>query len=167
MSHIPEDRHKDGLVLDYNLAENLVLKRYHTKELRKRLLRFKKIYSTPNRPIGMYDIRRGRGRTPSRSMSGGNRSHHRARNRPRPRNLLAVQPPEGWTLARSNTSTSSSWPRGRGQGRSARILELDEDGGFDRILVMYEGEIAADLTRKPPRAGAWPYMAGSKREAVQ
>lgn len=74
ISHIPEDRHKHGLVLDYTLEENLVLKRYFTKEFQKNgFIRFGEVRKYAKDLIGRYDIRSGQGEiTAARSMSGGN-----------------------------------------------------------------------------------------------
>ena len=74
MSHIPEDRHKYGLVLDYKLEENLVLQRYWQKDFQRRgFIRFDKVREYAERLIDNYDIRSGQGPiTKARSMSGGN-----------------------------------------------------------------------------------------------
>ena len=72
MSHIPEDRHKYGLVLDYKLEENLVLQRYWQKDFQRRgFIRFDKVREYAERLIDNYDIRSGQGPiTKARSMSG-------------------------------------------------------------------------------------------------
>ena len=75
MSHIPEDRHKHGLVLDYSLEDNIVLQRYFDPEFTDSagFLRRKNIRAYANRLIDQYDIRSGQGATTiARSMSGGN-----------------------------------------------------------------------------------------------
>ena len=74
MSHIPEDRHKHGLVLDYSLEQNMVLQRYWQPEFQKGgFLRFDQIRSYSDRLIEQYDVRSGQGSaTIARSMSGGN-----------------------------------------------------------------------------------------------
>ena len=70
----PEDRHRYGLVLDYTLAENLILKSYHTAEYNRHgFLRFPEIGQHAEDLIRLFDIRAGEGaQTPARSMSGGN-----------------------------------------------------------------------------------------------
>ena len=75
MSHIPEDRHKHGLVLDYSLEDNIVLQRYFEPQFTNKLgfLKRKEIRRYANRLIEQYDIRSGQGAiTKARSMSGGN-----------------------------------------------------------------------------------------------
>ncbi len=75
MSHIPEDRHKHGLVLDYSLEDNIVLQRYFEPQFTNKLgfLKRKEIRKYANRLIEQYDIRSGQGAvTKARSMSGGN-----------------------------------------------------------------------------------------------
>jgi len=174
MSHIPEDRHRDGLVLDYNLAENLVLKRYHTRDFQKSgFLRFKKIYSYADRLIKMYDIRSGQGaNTVVRSMSGGNQQKAIIAREIDldPEILLAVQPTRGLDVgAIEYIHKQLVAQRDAGKAVLLVSLELDEVMELsDRILVMYEGEIVADLDPKTVTVQELGlYMAGSKREAVQ
>ena len=74
ISHIPEDRHKHGLVLDYNLAENMILKNYFNKDNQKHgFLKFENIYNYADRLIEKFDVRSGQGsHSIVRGMSGGN-----------------------------------------------------------------------------------------------
>ena len=75
MSHIPEDRHKHGLVLDYSLEDNIVLQRYFEPQFTNKFgfLKRKEIRKYANRLIEQYDVRSGQGAiTKARSMSGGN-----------------------------------------------------------------------------------------------
>ena len=74
MSHIPEDRHKHGLVLDYTLEENMVLQRYWGPEFQRHgFIRRDKVRAYAERLIEQYDVRSGEGpQTITRSMSGGN-----------------------------------------------------------------------------------------------
>ena len=66
MSHIPEDRHKDGLVLDYNLSENLMLKRYFTPEFQHNgFIKFDVAYQYAEKLINEFDIRSGQAQEPS------------------------------------------------------------------------------------------------------
>ena len=71
MAHIPEDRHKHGLVLDYNLAENFILKSYFDpKYQNKGFIKFDKMYETANKLIEQYDVRSGEGaKSITRGMS--------------------------------------------------------------------------------------------------
>lgn len=74
LSHIPEDRHKHGLVLDYSLEYNLVLQEYFKPQYQKHgVLKFAEITKNAETLIQKYDIRSGQGpKTITRSMSGGN-----------------------------------------------------------------------------------------------
>ena len=174
MSHIPEDRHRDGLVLDYNLAENLVLKRYHTREFKHGgFLRFRKIYSYARGLIEEYDIRSGQGAyTPARSMSGGNQQKAIIAREIDldPEILLAVQPTRGLDVGAIEYIHSQLIAQ-RDAGKAVLLVSLELDEVMevsDRILVMFEGEIVADLDPKRTTVQELGlYMAGSKREAAQ
>ena len=100
MSHIPEDRHKHGLVLDYSLEDNIVLERYFEPQFTDRFgfLKRKEIRKYADRLIKQYDIRSGQGPiTTVRSMSGGNQQKAIiAREIDKdPKFLIAVQPTRG------------------------------------------------------------------------
>ena len=114
MSHIPEDRHKHGLVLDYSLENNMVLQRYWQPEFQKGgFIQSDKVREYSDKLIAQYDVRSGQGSsTIVRSMSGGNQQKAIiAREIDKdPKLLVAVQPPAAWMSARSNTSTARSSP---------------------------------------------------------
>ena len=100
MSHIPEDRHKHGLVLDYTLEDNLVLQRYFEPEFTSKagFLRRDNIRKYAEKLIEQYDVRSGQGPiTVARSMSGGNQQKAIvAREIDKdPELLVAVQPTRG------------------------------------------------------------------------
>ena len=168
MSHIPEDRHKHGLVLDYNLAFNLVLQNYYTPDFQKNgFLKFDKVYKFSDNLIGNFDIRSAEGsRTVTRSMSGGNQQKAIiAREISRgSRLLLAVQPTRGLDIgACEYIHRQLVAERDKGRGVLLISLELDEVMDVsDRILVIYEGRIVADVKPKEisfKELGL--YMAGS------
>ena len=172
MAHIPEDRHRHGLVLDYNLAFNLVLQTYFTPRFQKHgFLRYNEIYSYADDLIKRFDIRSGQGgRTPTRSMSGGNQQKAIvAREIDRgPKLLVAVQPTRGLDVgAIEYIHKQLVKERTGGAGVLLVSLELDEVMNVsDRILVIYEGEIVADV--KPGEVTLQElglYMSGSKRGA--
>ena len=174
IAHIPEDRHKHGLVLDYNLAYNLVLQRYYTPDFQKAgFLKYDKIYQHAGMLIEQFDIRSSQqARTTTRSMSGGNQQKAIvAREIDRqPQLLIAVQPTRGLDVgAIEYIHQQLLAERSRGKAVLLVSLELDEVMDIsDRILVMYEGEIVADV---PPRDISYQelglYMAGSKRGTVR
>lgn len=173
MSHIPEDRHKHGLVLDYSLEDNMVLQRYFEPEFTDKwgFLRRKNIRSYADRLIEEYDVRSGQGAvTIARSMSGGNQQKAIiAREIDRdPRLLIAVQPTRGLDVgAIENIHRQIVAQRDAGKAVLLVSLELDEVMTLsDRILVMYEGEIVGELNPKTATVEELGlYMAGAKKEA--
>ena len=175
MSHIPEDRHKHGLVLDYPLEYNMVLQRYFEPEFTDKLgfLRHKEIRSYAETLIEQYDVRSGQGPvTIARSMSGGNQQKAIiAREIDKdPQLLIAVQPTRGLDVgAIENVHKQIVAQRDAGKAVLLVSLELDEVMTVsDRILVMYEGELVGQLdprTTTVEELGL--YMAGAKKEAVQ
>ena len=74
MAHIPEDRHKRGLILDYTMEDNMVLKAYRNKPFSKNgLLNRAKISEYAQKIIETFDVRSGEGgKSIARSLSGGN-----------------------------------------------------------------------------------------------
>lgn len=171
IGHIPEDRHKHGMVLDYPLAYNLVLQSYFEPQFCKGgFLQYDKIYQYADKLIGSYDIRSGQGpKTVARSMSGGNQQKAIvAREIDRdPDLLIAVQPTRGLDVgAIEYIHRQIVAERDRGKAILLVSLELDEVMNLsDRILVIYEGEIVADLDPKAVTIQELGlYMAGSKRK---
>lgn len=174
MSHIPEDRHKDGLVLDYNLSENLMLKKYFTPQFQKvGFIKFQQAGEYANKLIEQFDIRCGRGeKTVVRSMSGGNQQKAIVAREIDldPEILIAVQPTRGLDVgAIEYIHKQLIAQRDEGKGVLLVSLELDEVMNIsDRILVIYEGEIVADLNpQEVTTQELGLYMAGSKRNEVQ
>ncbi|MGX8706069.1 MAG: ABC transporter ATP-binding protein, partial [bacterium] len=173
MSHIPEDRHKHGLVLDYSLEDNIVLQRYFEPQFNHfGFLNRKNIHAYAEKLIEQYDIRSGQGPiTTSRSMSGGNqqkaiiaREIDRA-----PSLLIAVQPTRGLDVGAIEYIHKQIVEQ-RNKGKAVLLVSLEMDEVLDvsdRILVMYEGELVGELDPKktsPKEIGL--YMAGAKREEV-
>jgi simple sugar transport system ATP-binding protein len=173
MSHIPEDRHRHGLVLDYNLAYNLVLQNYFSDRFQKNgFLKFNEIYQFADSLIESFDIRCGQGaRTVARSMSGGNQqkaiiAREISRNSPL---MIAVQPTRGLDVgAIEYIHKQLVAERSKGRGVLLVSLELDEVMDVsDRILVIFEGKLVANVKPKDvtfQELGL--YMAGSKRETA-
>lgn len=170
LSHIPEDRHKHGLVLDYPLSYNLVLQRYFEPRFSsKGFLKFEEIEKYSNSLIEQFDVRSGQGSsTIARSMSGGNQQKAIvAREMDRKHNcLIAVQPTRGLDVGAIEYIYKKITEE-RDQGKAVLLvsLELEEVMSLsDRILVIYEGEIVGELNPKETdfkELGL--YMAGSKR----
>ena len=172
MSHIPEDRHKHGLVLDYTLEDNMVLQRYFEPEFvtAAGFLKRKAIREYAVRLIEQYDVRSGQGPvTIARSMSGGNQQKAIvAREIDKdPDLLIAVQPTRGLDVgAIEYIHRQIVAQRDAGKGVLLVSLELDEVMSLsDRILVMYEGEIVGELDPKTTTVEEMGlYMAGAKRK---
>ena len=175
MSHIPEDRHKHGLVLDYTLENNLVLQRYFEPEFTNKIgfLRKGNIRTYAERLIEQYDVRSGQGPiTMARSMSGGNQQKAIvAREIDKdPELLIAVQPTRGLDVG-AIEYIHKQIVKHRDSGKAVLLvsLELEEVMSLsDRILVMYEGEIVGELNPKTTTVEELGlYMAGAKRMEVQ
>lgn len=170
LSHIPEDRQKHGLVLDYPLDYNIVLERYWQPEFTsKGFLNKKAIRAYSDRLIEEYDIRSGQGSsTIARSMSGGNQQKAIvAREIDKEHKLLiAVQPTRGLDVgAIENIHSRLIERRDEGDAVLLVSLELEEVMNLsDRILVMYEGEIVGELDPKKTNVEELGlYMSGAKR----
>lgn len=174
MGHIPEDRHKHGLILDYNLAENLLLKKYFSEPFQKNgFLAFDEIYRYSDDLIERFDIRSGQGgQTTVRSMSGGNQQKAILAREidNKPELMVAVQPTRGLDVgAIEYIHQQLVEQRDVGKGILLISLELDEILNLsDRILVIYEGQLVAELDPKETTTQELGlYMAGSKRRAIQ
>ena len=174
MSHIPEDRHKHGLVLDYSLEDNIVLQRYFEPEFTDNMgfLKRKNIREYADKLIEQYDVRSGQGAiTIARSMSGGNQqkaiiAREVDRN---PELLVAVQPTRGLDVgAIEYIHKQLIAQRDAGKAVLLVSLELDEVMDVpDRILVMYEGELVGEFDPKQTtQEELGMYMSGAKRKEV-
>ena len=170
MSHIPEDRHKHGLVLDYTLEDNLVLQKYWMPEFSKTgFIRKQNVRKYAERLIEEYDVRSASGAiSVCRQMSGGNQqkaiiARELDKN---PELLVAVQPTRGLDVgAIEYIHSKIIQQRDAGQAVLLVSLELEEVMNLsDRILVIYEGEIVAEVkpeTTTMQELGL--YMSGAKR----
>lgn len=174
MSHIPEDRHKHGLILDYSLEQNLVLQRYWNPEFQSHgFIKFDKIRSYAEKLIEQYDIRSGQGPvTVARSMSGGNQQKAIVgREIDKDHELIvAVQPTRGLDVgAIEYIHKQLVAERDAGKAVLLVSLELDEVMNLsDRILVMYEGQIVGQFDPKVTGVEELGlYMAGAKKMEVQ
>lgn len=172
ISHIPEDRHKHGLVLDFSLEQNMVLERYWQPEFEKfGFIRNAEVTKYAENLISQYDVRSGQGaKTRARSMSGGNQQKAIiAREIDKAHKLLiAVQPTRGLDVgAIEYIHNQIVADRDKGAAVLLVSYELEEVFGLsDRILVMYEGEIVGELNPKTTtREELGLYMSGAKRQA--
>jgi len=171
MSHIPEDRHKHGLVLDFTLEQNMVLQRFQEPRFQHMgIINQAAVRKYAERLISQYDVRSGQGPiTIARSMSGGNQQKAIiGRELDRDKALVvAVQPTRGLDVG-AIEHIHSQLVRERDKGKAILLvsLELDEVMSLsDRILVMYEGEIVGELDPKQTNVQELGlYMAGAKRQ---
>ncbi|WP_310443365.1 ABC transporter ATP-binding protein [Tissierella sp.] len=174
MSHIPEDRHKHGLVLDYKLEENLVLQKYWQPEFQKNgFIKFDAVRKYAENLIEKYDIRSGQGPvTIARSMSGGNQQKAIiAREIDKEHELLvAVQPTRGLDVGAIEYVHKQLVAR-RDAGKAVLLVSLELDEVMDvsdRILVIYEGEIVGELDPKTTTVQELGlYMSGAKRDTIK
>ncbi len=170
MSHIPEDRHKHGLILDFSLEGNLILQRFMEKQFQHMgFINKPAVRQYADKLIEQYDVRSGQGAiTSARSMSGGNQqkaiiARELDRNMPL---CIAVQPTRGLDVG-AIEYIHKQLVAERDDGKAVLLvsLELDEVMSLsDRILVMYEGEIVGELDpNKTNVQELGLYMAGAKR----
>ena len=171
MSHIPEDRQKHGLVLDFTLEENLALQKYRDGDLSKcGFIRFSKRRDYSDRLIEKFDVRSGDGSvTIARSMSGGNQQKAIiAREVDRDHELLVAALPTRGLDVGAIEGIHHQLIDERKQKKAILLVsfELDEVMDIsDRILVMYEGEITGEFTPKSTtNEELGLYMSGAKRQ---
>src|SRR5690625_543272 len=148
VGHIPEDRHKHGLLLDFPIGENMVLQTYYQPPFSRRgNLNFKEIYKYADRVIKEYDVRTTSSHTLARSLSGGNQQKAiigREVDRS-PDLLIAAQPTRGLDVG-AIEFVHKKLIEERDKDRAVLLvsLELDEILDLsDRIAVIYEGKIVA------------------------
>jgi simple sugar transport system ATP-binding protein len=149
IGHIPEDRHRHGLILDFSLAENSVLHDYARAPVaRLGWLNPKAMVQRVRRFIQQYDVRGGDENTHAGALSGGNQQKLvLAREiQSDPRLLLAAQPTRGLDVgAIEFVHRRLVEQRSAGRGVLLVSFELDEILNLsDRILVIYEGRIVLE-----------------------
>jgi len=155
VSHIPEDRRGAGLVLNYSVADNLILGRQRTPRFAwdGLVLRLRSIFAWAQRLISEFDIRTPSARTPARTLSGGNQQKIIVAREmaTEPRVLLAAQPTRGVDIgAIEFIHRRLVAERDGGAAILLVSAELDEVRSLsDRIAVMYEGRI---VSVEPPDA---------------
>jgi len=170
ISHIPEDRQRHGLILDFSLSYNMILQNYFQPPFQNRgFLQDSAIVNHANRLIETYDIRTSSGAaTLARSMSGGNQQKAiLGREIDRGNDLLiAVQPTRGLDVG-AIESIHKQLIAARDAGKAVLIVSYDLNEVFmlsDRILVMYEGEnVGVFDPQDTTESELGLYMSGSKR----
>lgn len=170
IGHIPQDRHKHGLVLDYSIGDNMVLQTYYKQPFSKNgILNFKAIYEKAKSLIAEFDVRTPSEHTPARALSGGNQQKAIiAREVDRsPDLLIAAQPTRGLDVGAIEFIHSKLIEeRDKGKGVLLVSLELDEVLNVsDRIAVIYEGKIVDIVDPKlTNEQELGKLMAGGKRK---
>lgn len=170
VGHIPQDRHKHGLVLNFPIGENMVLENYYQKPYSKNgILNFKEIYNQARRLISEFDVRTPSEYVLARALSGGNQQkaiigREVDRN---PDLLIAAQPTRGLDVGAIEFIHRRLIEQ-RDHGKAVLLVsfELDEIMSVsDRIAVIYEGKIVAVVDPKETdEQELGLLMAGSSRK---
>ena len=171
MAHIPEDRHKRGLILDYTMEDNMVLKSYRNKPFSKNgLINRAKISEYAQRIIETFDVRSGEGgKSIARSLSGGNQQKGVIGREIEsdPDFLIAVQPTRGLDVG-SIEYIHKRLVEQRDLGKAVLLvsLELDEVLNVsDRIAVVNNGELVGIVNANETNENeVGLMMAGIKKE---
>ncbi len=171
MGHIPEDRHKHGLVLDFLLKENFILHDYKTERFSKNgFLMNDKIDEYANTLIDEFDVRSGEGRESlTRSMSGGNQQKAiLAREIDHSPDLLIVcQPTRGLDVGAIEVIHSRIIQE-RDAGKAVLLVSLELDEILDvadRIIVLCNGEITGEvIASETDEKELGLMMSGQKRQ---
>jgi general nucleoside transport system ATP-binding protein len=171
VGHIPEDRLRRGLVLEFSLAENIALHDFD-KQPNSRFgwLRPGRLIERAKRLLSEFDVRGGGPQTPARALSGGNQQKvvvaREVGNDPRV--LIAAQPTRGLDVG-AIEFVHRRLVEERDEGRAVLLvsLELDEVLSLsDRILVMYEGEIVGEYGPDVTEDELGVAMLGGTKEEV-
>ncbi len=154
VGHIPQDRHKHGLVLDFPIGHNIALQTYYQSPIAKGfVMDYKKVSEKARQIIKEYDVRTGNGEmTPARALSGGNQQkaiigREIDRN---PDLLIAALPTRGLDVGAIEFIHSRLIEQ-RDKGKAVLLIsfELDEVMNVsDRIAVIYDGQIVDELNPK-------------------
>jgi simple sugar transport system ATP-binding protein len=174
LAHIPEDRHKHGLVLDFSLENNMVLKKYEDSRFQNYgFIKVEEVRKYSDELIEKFDVRTSSGsKTIVRTMSGGNQQKAIIAREidSNPKLLIAVQPTRGLDVG-AIESVHKQIVAERDKGKAVLLVsfELDEVMNLsDRILVMYEGKIVGELEPNKITVNELGlYMSGSKKEKVE
>ena len=154
IGHIPEDRHRRGLVLPFTLTENLGLHAYRlAPNSRRGFLQLRRMLERARRLLKEFDVRGGSPSTPASALSGGNQQKVVLAREidADPKVLIAAQPTRGLDVG-AIEFVHRRLVEQRDAGRAVFLvsLELEEILSLsDRILVIYEGRIVGEF---PPTA---------------
>ncbi|WP_379967389.1 ABC transporter ATP-binding protein [Ectobacillus sp. sgz5001026] len=170
IGHIPEDRHKHGLILDFSVRDNMVLQTYYKKPFSsKGMLHFEKMKEKAKALIAQFDVRTAGIDTLARSLSGGNQqkaiiAREVDRN---PELLIAAQPTRGLDVG-AIEFIHKKLVEQRDNGKAVLLISLELDeilNVSDRIAVIYEGKIVGIVNAKETNEQELGLlMAGGKQE---
>lgn len=170
IGHIPEDRHKHGLILDFSVRDNMVLQTYYKKPFSsKGMLHFEKMKEKAKALIAQFDVRTAGIDTLARSLSGGNQqkaiiAREVDRN---PELLIAAQPTRGLDVG-AIEFIHKKLVEQRDNGKAVLLISLELDeilNVSDRIAVIYEGKIVGIVnTKETNEQELGLLMAGGKQE---
>ncbi|MDT3414956.1 simple sugar transport system ATP-binding protein [Brevibacillus aydinogluensis] len=153
LSHIPEDRHKRGLVLDFTMSENMVLETYfHPRFNKNGFLDYAAIDKHASKLIEEFDVRTPSIHTKARALSGGNQQKAIiAREVDKdPDLLIAAQPTRGLDVG-AIEFIHKRLVEQRDKGKAVLLISLELDEVInvsDRIAVIYEGQIVGIVDAK-------------------
>jgi len=172
VAHIPEDRLKRGIILDFALVENLLLGRQREQVFYTRsLISKEKLHRYADRLIQKFDIRPANKFQIIRGFSGGNQqkavvARELEKNAPL---IVASQPTRGLDIMATNFVHDALLSE-RNNGKAILLISSDlEELLFlsDRIAVLYEGEIVATLSSKETNEQELgEYMTGAKKKSA-
>ncbi|WP_144511222.1 ABC transporter ATP-binding protein [Bacillus sp. FJAT-22090] len=153
VGHIPQDRHKHGLVLDFPIGHNIALQTYYLDPISKNgIMNYGQVSNLAQKIISEYDVRTQGEHTPARALSGGNQQkaiigREVIRN---PELLIAALPTRGLDVGAIEFIHQRLIEQ-RDKGKAVLLLsfELDEVMNVsDRIAVIYDGQIVDTLLPK-------------------
>ncbi len=174
LAFIPDDRHKYGLILDFSLEENMILKSYHKQRFATQgLLNFTAIRAYAQKVISDFDVRSGRGAGAlARTLSGGNQQKAILGREidADPDLLIAVQPTRGLDVG-AIEYVHRRLVEQRDSGKAVLLVSLELDEIFalsDRIAVISNGELVGIVnTDETDENEIGLMMTGLRREAVR
>ena len=171
LSHVPEDRHRRGLILEYSVADNLILGQQHRFTGSANVLDRSRISGNAASRITMFDIRPPDASLPSRALSGGNQQKVViAREMGRDFTvLIAAQPTRGVDVG-AIEFIHDQLRRARADGKAILLVSADLVEILalsDRVAVMYGGRIVVTLPAREASAEVLgPYMTGAQGTAA-
>ncbi|MEW6308262.1 MAG: ABC transporter ATP-binding protein [Bacillota bacterium] len=170
VAHIPEDRHRTGLILDFCVADNMVLNTFDSPPFTARgFIRPEQIRAFAERLVAEFDVRCPSVATESRNLSGGNQqkvvlAREIVR---RPRLLIAAQPTRGLDVG-ATEYVQKRLIAAREAGGAVLLISTDLDeilAVSDRVVVIYEGRVMGEFVPgEADFAEIGLMMAGSPRE---